>query len=243
MNPELSVIIPARNEAENLPDLVREIRDAVAQRLSVEIVCVDDGSEDDTVERLRSLRNDVPGLRIVRHANRCGQSRAVLTGVRHAGAPMIATLDGDGQNDPADLPAALDAWAEAVNDDAPLLVIGHRRARHDTWFRKMSSRLANGIRGRLLRDNSPDSGCGLKLFRREDYLRLPYFDHMHRFTPALMLREGGRVVTIPVNHRPRLKGRSNYGLHNRLWVGIVDLLGVRWLIKRNRRPRGIDEVE
>lgn len=242
MTPELSVVIPARNEARNLPDLIREIRDALGGRVSFEIVCVDDGSEDDTSEKLRSLRTDLPSLRIIRHDCSCGQSTAVLTGVRMARAPLVATLDGDGQNDPANLPAMLDEWRRRSADEAPLLIIGHRRARHDTWFRRFSSRVANGIRGRLLRDDTPDSGCGLKIFRRDDYLRLPYFDHMHRFTPALIIRDGGRVFSIPVNHRPRLEGRSNYGLHNRLWVGIVDLFGVRWLIKRSRRPGRIEEI-
>lgn len=243
MTPELSVVIPARNEAENLPDLAREIRQALGQRLPFEIICVDDGSGDDTVERLLAARAELPMLRIVRHARSCGQSTAVLTGVRYARAPIVATLDGDGQNDPADLPPALEAWRRDSGGPTPLLVIGHRRIRHDGWFRKLSSRVANGLRGRLLRDATPDSGCGLKVFERSVYLRLPYFDHMHRFTPALFIREGGRVQSVPVLHRPRLRGRSNYGLHNRLWVGIVDLFGVRWLIKRAKHPGGIEEVE
>lgn len=243
MNPELSVVIPARNEADNLPDLSREIRDALDGRVPFEIVCVDDGSRDDTVERLVAARSDVPMLRLIRHDRSCGQSTAVLTGVRHARAPLVATLDGDGQNDPGDLPAALETFRQTAGGASPLLVIGHRRARHDTWFRKLSSRVANGIRARFLRDDTPDSGCGLKVFERDVYLRLPYFDHMHRFTPALFIREGGRVVSVPVNHRPRLRGRSNYGLHNRLWVGIVDLFGVRWLIRRSRHPGRIEEVE
>lgn len=243
MHPELSVVIPARNEADNLPALVAEIRDALGDRVPFEIICVDDGSTDDTVERLLALREDLPSLRILGHDRSCGQSTAVLTGVRHARGDLIATLDGDGQNDPADLPAALEAWTREVEPELPLLIIGHRRTRHDNWFKRFSSRVANGVRGRLLADRTPDSGCGLKLFRREDYLRLPYFDHMHRFTPALMIREGGRVFSVPVNHRPRLKGRSNYGLHNRLWVGIVDLFGVRWLMRRSRRPGRTREIE
>lgn len=242
MDPKLSVVIPARNEAGNLPVLFDEIRRALDGRLPFEIVCVDDGSDDETPSELKGLLKQSGDLRVIRHDASCGQSTAVLSGVRASRAPLIATLDGDGQNDPADIPALLDAW-DAQRGDNPLLIIGHRTARHDTWLRRLSSRIANGVRGWLLGDRTPDSGCGLKVFRRADYLNLPYFDHMHRFTPALILRDGGRAVSVPVGHRPRREGKSKYGLHNRLWVGIVDLFGVRWLMRRSRRPGDVQELE
>lgn len=243
MTCELTIVIPARNEAANLPALVEEIQQALKERLQFEILCVDDGSDDDTPAVLRALKSEIPELRVIRHGSSCGQSTAVLTGVEHARSDLVATLDGDGQNDPADLPALLAAWNEIGDEKPPLLVNGHRRKRHDSWLRRISSKIANGVRSRMLRDNTSDSGCGIRVFRRRDYLRLPYFDHMHRFVPALIIRDGGRVVSVPVNHRPRIRGESKYGIHNRLWVGIVDLFGVRWLIKRSRRPQQIEEVE
>jgi len=243
MNPELSVVIPARNEAGNLPVLFDEIRRALDGRLPFEIVCVDDGSDDGTPAELRELKGRSDDLRVIRHGQSCGQSTAVLSGVRAARGRLIATLDGDGQNDPADIPALLDAWDQAREQSRPLLIIGHRTARHDTWLRRLSSRIANSVRGWLLGDRTPDSGCGLKVFRRADYLNLPYFDHMHRFTPALILRDGGRVESVAVGHRARREGKSKYGLHNRLWVGIVDLFGVRWLMRRSRRPNDVQELE
>lgn len=240
MKPELSVVIPARNESANLPGLIHEIRTALGERCSIEILVVDDGSDDDSPAVLAALKADVPELRVLRHSSSCGQSTAVLTGVTRAVAPLVATLDGDGQNDPADLPALLAAWDGDPDDGPPLVVNGHRRARHDSWLRRFSSRIANAVRRAILHDDTPDSGCGIRLFRRADFLRLPYFDHMHRFIPALIIRDGGQVLSVPVSHRPRTRGRSNYGIHNRLWVGLVDLIGVRWLIKRSRRP---DHVE
>lgn len=242
MDPKLSVVIPARNEAGNLAVLFDEIRRALDGRVVFEIICVDDGSNDDTPRELKSLLSAADDLRVLRHDVSCGQSTAVLSGVRAARGSLVATLDGDGQNDPANLPDLLDAWEGLRDEGRPLLIIGHRTARHDTWLRRLSSRIANGVRGWLLGDRTPDSGCGLKLFRRSDYLNLPYFDHMHRFTPALILRDGGRAVSVPVGHRPRREGKSKYGLHNRLWVGIVDLFGVRWLIRRSRRPGAIEEI-
>jgi dolichol-phosphate mannosyltransferase len=155
--------------------------------------------------------------------------------VRAARGTLVATLDGDGQNDPADIPALLARWeSEGGGADGPLLLAGWRATRNDTWLRRLSSRVANGVRGRLLGDGTPDTGCGLKLFAREDFLALPYFDHMHRFLPALVVRQGGRVVSVPVRHRPRTRGQSHYGVWNRLWVGIVDLAGVMWLRRRTR---------
>ncbi|BBK33348.1 dolichol-phosphate mannosyltransferase [Stella humosa] len=234
--PELAVVIPVRNEADNIAPLVAEIRAALAGRIPYEIVYVDDGSSDDTVQRIRALQATVPELRVVRHRASCGQSAAVRTGVRAARAPWIATLDGDGQNDPADIPGL---WAMATGPDAPPglgLVAGRRTKRRDTAAKRWASRIANGIRSRLLGDDTPDTGCGLKLFRRDEFLDLPGFDHMHRFLPALFIRRGQKVVSVPVNHRPRTQGRSNYGNLDRLLVSFGDLVGVMWLMRRGKRP-------
>ncbi len=236
---KLSVVIPAHDEAESLGPLVGEIRAALGRALDYEIVVVDDGSGDATPERLAALARDWPRLRTVRHATSRGQSFALATAVRAAAAPWVATLDGDGQNDPADIPrllAARDAaTAEGGKGAGPLLVAGYRKVRRDSWVKRASSRIANGVRGRLLGDRTPDTGCGLKLFEREAFLALPHFDHMHRFLPALFLRAGGRVISVEVGHRPRARGRSHYGMWDRLWVGIVDLAGVWWLIRRRER--------
>lgn len=233
---ELSVIIPMLNEAENAATLVHEVRDALEGRVDYEIIVVDDGSSDATFEILTGLRRSVPRLQPARHVQNYGQSAAIATGVRLARAPWVATLDGDGQNDPADIPSL---YASARQDarGAPLLVAGNRRKRHDGWLRRVSSRVANGVRQSVLRDACPDTGCGLKLFPRETFLRLPQFDHMHRFLPALFIRAGGQVVNVPVNHRPRVRGQSKYGVRNRLWVGLIDLAGVGWLQRRRLQPR------
>ncbi len=230
---DVSVVVPVRNEQDNILPLVAEIQAALGGIFRYEIIYVDDGSNDGTPARLQEATTRCPSLRVLRHRHSCGQSTALVTGIRAAQGPLIATLDGDGQNDPADIPALL---AVAQADGGALLVAGWRARRHDTWLRRFSSRIANGVRGRLLGDHTPDTGCGLKVFPRQLFLELPYFDHMHRFLPALFLRAGGRVESIPVNHRPRTRGTSKYGLHNRLWVGIVDLLGVRWLQARSRQP-------
>jgi dolichol-phosphate mannosyltransferase len=234
---ELSVVIPAHDEADNIGPLVDEVRAALEGAADYEIVVVDDGSTDATAERLEELARSFPRLVVTRHPASRGQSFAILTGVRTARSPWIATLDGDGQNDPQDirrLIGALDA-AAARGGRGPLLVAGYRRHRRDTWLKRLSSRVANGVRGRLLGDRTPDTGCGLKLFEREAFLRLPHFDHMHRFLPALFLGAGGRVVSVEVGHRPRKSGRSHYGMWDRLWAGIVDLCGVWWLIRRRER--------
>ncbi len=233
---DISLVIPVRNEAENIGPLIGEIRAALDGREDYEVIYVDDGSSDATPQRLAEAAREFPRLRVIRHRESCGQSTAVMTGVRAARASWIATLDGDGQNDPADIPKLLAALRAP---DAPVnlqLIGGHRRKRQDTWLKRISSRVANRVRARLLRDDTPDTGCGLKLFSREAFLRLPYFDHMHRFLPALIQRAGGRVLSIEVHHRPRSRGVSNYGLHNRLWVGIVDMFGVMWLQRRARIP-------
>jgi len=237
---ELSIVIPVRNEAPNIAPLVAEIRAALDGRIAYEIIYVDDGSSDRTAEEIERLRRDFPALRLVRHRARAGQSAAVRSGVKAALAPWIATLDGDGQNDPADLPR-LWAMALAQPDAARLLIAGQRARRRDSAVKRYSSRIANGVRRRALGDETPDTGCGLKLFSRALYLDLPFFDHQHRFLPALVLREGGRVVSVPVNHRPRERGTSNYGTLDRLWVGITDLVGVMWLKRRAGRAVVQDE--
>ncbi|HJU20825.1 MAG TPA: glycosyltransferase family 2 protein [Stellaceae bacterium] len=232
---DLSVVIPVQNEAENIAPLVSEIRAALDGFLCYEIVVVDDGSGDGTADEVLRLARAMPQLRLLRHRENCGQSAAIRTGVKAARAPWIATLDGDGQNDPADIPR-LWQLAQQGPPGAMLLVNGHRQNRRDTWSKRRASRIANAVRRRLLHDDTPDTGCGLKLFPRALFLDLPYFDHMHRFMPALVLREGGSVRSIPVNHRPRRRGVSKYGLLDRLGVGVVDLFGVLWLQRRAARP-------
>jgi dolichol-phosphate mannosyltransferase len=236
----LSIVIPVRNEAPNIAPLVGEIRAALDGLLDYEIVYVDDGSEDGTAAAVAALRARVPSLRLLRHARRAGQSAAIRTGVKAARASWIATLDGDGQNDPADIPRL---WGMAQTDAAPdrLLLAGRRAKRRDSAIKRYSSRIANAVRRRLLGDDTPDTGCGLKLFRRDLFLVLPFFDHCHRFLPALVLREGGRVISVPVNHRPRERGKSKYGTFDRLWVGIVDLFGMMWLKHRTADPGVIPE--
>lgn len=232
----LTVVVPVRNEQDNIAPLVSEIAAALTGRAEFEIVYVNDGSTDATLSNLRALQAQFPMLRVITHRQSCGQSQAVTTGVRAARHEWIATLDGDGQNDPADIPALLDRLADPAQPAHLELLAGWRTRRDDSWLRRFSSRVANGVRSRLLRDATPDTGCGLKLFARETYMALPNFDHMHRFLPALVLRNGGAVVSVPVRHRPRERGASKYGLHNRLWVGIVDLFGVAWLQRRVRLP-------
>jgi dolichol-phosphate mannosyltransferase len=227
---QISVVIPVCNVAENVGPLAREIHAALTAYQPSEIIFVDDGSTDGTVAALQAERiAGIPELRIIQHQQRSGQSTAVCTGVRVARAEWIATLDGDGQNDPADIPSLI----AAQRGDAELrLVMGNRTTRRDTWLRRLSSRVANGVRGSMLRDGTPDTGCGIKVFHRETFLDLPRFNHMHRFLPALFQRAGAKVISVPVAHRPRTRGTSKYGLNNRLWVGIVDLFGVMWLIRR-----------
>lgn len=222
---DISVVIPVCNEVDNVGPLAREIVVALSDR-EFEIIFVDDGSTDDTAAAVRALRKDIPQVRLLSHSFRSGQSAAVCSGVRHARAEWIATLDGDGQNDPVDIPKLYEARHSAE------LVMGNRTQRRDTWLRHAQSRVANGVRGRLLGDGTPDTGCGIKVMRREVFMDLPRFDHMHRFLPALFLRAGARVVSVPVAHRPRERGTSKYGLFDRLWVGIVDIFGVMWLRRR-----------
>ncbi|MCS6855281.1 MAG: glycosyltransferase [Elioraea sp.] len=234
--PLLSVVVPVRNEGPNIAPLIAEIRTAVAPLGRYEIVYVDDGSTDETAAEL--AREAAAGdLVRRRHRVSCGQSAAIATGVKAARGTWIVTLDGDGQNDPADIPRLFAlALAEADRDPSPILVAGHRVRRKDTRVKRITSRIANAVRARLLGDATPDTGCGLKVFRRADFLDLPRFDHMHRFLPALFLRAGGRVLSVPVNHRPRLRGRSNYGVFDRASVALFDLIGVMWLQRRGKRP-------
>jgi dolichol-phosphate mannosyltransferase len=233
----LSVVVPVRNEEDNIAPLISEIRAALDGVVDYEIIYVNDGSTDATPQRLAEIKQTCPQLRVIRHEKSCGQSTAVRSGVKAAKGDWIATLDGDGQNDPADIPKLIKALEPGVE-----LVGGNRRhARRDTWIKRISSIIANGVRSRMLSDSTPDTGCGLKLFSREVFLDLPYFDHMHRFLPALVIRRGGRVVSVPANHRPRERGVSNYGTLDRLMVGIVDLFGVMWLQRRAKRPEAREE--
>ena len=234
---QLSVVVPVRNEQDNVESLISEINAALQSVIQHEIVYVDDGSTDATYAKLKELQNQYPQLRIVRHAKSCGQSTAVRTGVKFAQYDWVATLDGDGQNNPADIPKLLSALDEGVE-----LVGGNRRqSRRDTWVKRMSSVIANTVRSNMLRDDTPDTGCGLKLFSRAAFLDLPYFDHMHRFLPALIKRRGGKVVSVHVGHRNREHGQSNYGTLDRLMVGIVDLFGVAWLQRRAKIPQVIED--
>jgi dolichol-phosphate mannosyltransferase len=228
--PEISVVIPVCNEAENVGPLAQEIATALQGR-AFEVLFVDDGSTDATASAVQAVRNSIPQVRLLRHSFRSGQSAAVTSGVRHARADWVGTLDGDGQNDPADLPKLLAARLKAENADVALFQ-GHRTTRKDTGFRKLQSRIANGVRSKMLGDGTPDTGCGIKLLHRLTYLELPKFDHMHRFLPALFQRAGAKVISVPVNHRARSRGTSKYGMLDRLWVGIVDIFGVLWLRKR-----------
>jgi len=231
---DLSVVIPAYNEAESIPLLVDEVCNCRETVVNYEISVVDDCSSDNTLEALQSSRRQHPRLRVLHHGSRSGQSAAICSGVQAARAQLIATLDGDGQNDPVDIMNLYRAM-ERMQDDL-LLVAGYRRQRRDTWLKRFSSRVANRVRAAILKDATPDTGCGLKVFSRATFLALPQFDHMHRFLPALVVRQGGTVLSVDVRHRPRERGKSKYGLHNRLWVGIVDLLGVWWLQRRGFRP-------
>lgn len=225
----ISVVVPVFNEAGNIRPLADEIRDAVEGRMDYELVFVDDGSIDGTAEEIEAVMRDNANVLLQRHERNRGQSAAVRTGVKAAGANTIVVLDGDGQNDPGDIPMLVD---QLCKEPTLSLVIGERRGRRDSWLRRLSSRIANGVRSRLLGDGISDTGCGIKAFYRDEFLDLPSFDHMHRFIPALVKINGGNVLSVPVSHRPRLEGQSKYGVNNRLWVGIVDMLGVKWLQKR-----------
>lgn len=239
---QYSVVIPCYNEAGNIAHLVAEVVAASGAGDHYEIILVDDASTDDTLEVLQHLMATEPRLRVLRHALNRGQSAALCSGVTAARGHWIATLDGDGQNDPSDVPALLAKAINEQNPAAPVVVCGHRTQRRDTFVRRLSSKVANAVRSRALHDATPDTGCGLKVFARATFMALPHFNHMHRFLPALVQRMGGRAVSVPVNHRPRLHGQSKYGVANRLWVGIVDLFGVSWLIARRFRLSAVQEI-
>lgn len=232
----LSIVVPVRNESENVLPLVEEIYAALDGGPAFEVIYVNDGSDDDTAAKLAEAAARFAGFRSIAHEESCGQSAAIWTGVRAATGTWIVTLDGDGQNDPADIPALTEIALAAGEGGALHMVAGIRRRRRDTWLKRLSSRIANRVRQSLLKDGVSDTGCGLKVVRRDAFLELPFFDHMHRFLPALIIRGGGEVRCVEVNHRPRLRGTSNYGLFDRLWVGIIDLLGVAWLQRRAKRP-------
>jgi dolichol-phosphate mannosyltransferase len=237
--PELSVVVPVHNERDNIVPLLSEIAAALRGRSEFEIVYVDDASKDDSLAVLSAAKAQFPELRVVRHLQQSGQSTAVRNGVKAARGSWIATLDGDGQNDPADIPKLV-----AMRDASPgsiKMFAGWRVERKDSGSKRWASKFANAIRARLLRDDTPDTGCGIKLFERAAFLDLPYFDHMHRYLPALMQRAGWQVRSVPVNHRPRGAGQSKYNNLNRALVGIADLRGVAWLIRRSRRT-GVEEV-
>lgn len=233
--PDLSVVIPVQNEEENIRLLIDEVRQALDGVLDYELIYVNDGSSDSTLEILEEVRTGFPSLYVISHESGVGQSTAVRTGIINARSPVIATLDGDGQNDPADIPALYDTLIKHA-DAGVVLVNGYRKKRKDTYIKRVSSRLANGIRGWLLDDDTPDTGCGLKVFSREAYLEIPFFDHLHRFLPAMMINGGGKVMSVEVNHRERQLGSSHYGFFDRLWVGVFDIMGVIWLKSRTTYP-------
>jgi dolichol-phosphate mannosyltransferase len=235
--PELSVVVPVFNEQDNVAPLIHEITTSLRGNPLLgdggfEIVYVDDNSRDETLAKLQQLKRAVPELRVLHHAVQSGQSTAVRTGVKAARGRWIATLDGDGQNDPADIPKLL---AERQRSPGEVkLFAGWRTQRKDTGSKRWASKIANAIRSRMLRDDTPDTGCGIKLFEREAFLDLPWFNHMHRYLPALMQRAGWKTVSVPVNHRARSTGVSKYNNLNRALVGIADLRGVAWLIRRGK---------
>lgn len=228
---DLSVIIPVYNEVDNVAALYQEIKGVLSSADYVfEVIFVDDGSTDGTGDCLKQLTTTEPNLRLLQHKTNYGQSAAILSGSKKARHEVLVTLDGDGQNDPADIPILLNYFKNNA------VVLGNRKKRDDTWLRRLSSRIGNGVRRRLLKDGCRDTGCSLKIFPREAFLALPYFNHFHRFLPALFMRAGYQVINVEVNHRPRWHGVSKYGVMNRLFVGIHDVMGVRWLLKRPCAP-------
>jgi dolichol-phosphate mannosyltransferase len=237
----VSIVVPVRNEAENIAPVIAEIAAALDGRWNYEIIYVNDGSTDATAERLAVTMESRPNLRQIRHATSGGQSAAVRSGVRAARGAIVATLDGDGQNNPAFLPALVSAIEQGGERTG--LAAGQRVGRKDTGFKKLQSRIANKVRSAILHDGTRDTGCGLKAFRRDVFLALPYFDGLHRFLPALVRREGYDIVYVDVVDRPRHSGVSNYGFFDRLWIGIMDLAGVWWLIRRKKPTPVATEVK
>lgn len=228
----ITVVVPVHNEQDNIEPLIKEIIAVSNQVIISEIIYIDDGSTDKTFAVLEKLHSNIPILRVIRHKQKTGQSAAFMTGVRAAGNDLVVLMDGDGQNDPRDIAALYEIYSHESAYNQKLMVAGQRKKRQDNLIRRLSSRLANKIRSSILQDNIRDTGCSLKLIRREDYIRLPYFDHMHRYLPALLKRDGVKILTADVSHRPRERGISKYGFWDRLWVGITDLAGVRWLLWR-----------
>lgn len=239
---DVTVVVPVKDEADNVAPLISEIEQALSGAHDYEIVYVDDGSTDGTRAALQGLRKTVPTLRVMVHERNSGQSAAIRTGVRAAKGRLIVTLDGDAQNDPADIPALLAAFDDTADPNLRM-VAGQRRKRQDSYAKRWASRWANRIRQWALADNTRDTGCGLKVFSKEAFFELPYFDHMHRFLPALMQRQGYTVKLVDVNHRHRLRGQSKYGVLDRALVSISDLLGVMWLRRRCRLPGATTELE
>ncbi len=237
----ISIVIPAYNEAESIVPLVTEIAQATKSLPVKEIIVVDDGSTDTMVAALTALKLSVPQLRVLHHLARSGQSTAIRTGVQQATSPLIVTMDGDGQNDPADVAALYVIYQQHETANPRTLVAGQRLKRQDNLLRVFSSRVANGVRAAILNDGVRDTGCGLKLFRRDDFLELPFFNHLHRFIPVLMRAKGVNIVLVDVSHRPRTLGQSKYGVWNRVWVGIADMFGVRWIVGRLKPPVGVRE--
>lgn len=231
----LSLVIPAMNEEANIATLLTEALGVMRDYPGFEVVLVDDGSHDQTLDSaIRAARSLGGRLVTVRHEQSIGQSGALATGIRHARSRLIVTMDGDGQNDPADIPALLQKANTIRASD--FCIAGYRKNRKDTAWKRFQSRLANRVRDALLHDGVPDTGCGLKLFPRSTFLKLPWFDHAHRFIPALVRGIGGEIAVVEVNHRPRTAGTSKYNAWNRTWAGILDLLGVLWLLHRTRTP-------
>jgi len=227
----ISIVIPVHNEANNIRGLINEIK-MLSLNYPYEIIVVDDGSNDNTFIVLSEIKKNTPQLKIIRHKERYGQSAAIITGVMHARGELIVTMDGDGQNDPSDIPKLISIL---LNDKTCRMVIGYRKKRNDSLWRIISSKIANYVRSFLLKDNVPDTGCGLKAFYKSDFMTFPLFDHMHRFLPVLIKMRGGNVISAEVNHRPRKYGRSSYGTLDRLWAGIIDLIGVYWLGLRSKK--------
>jgi glycosyltransferase involved in cell wall biosynthesis len=241
----ISVVIPAKDELENIQPLVDEIYAAMSQmtpeQKDFEIIYVDDGSTDGTFDEIVRLKNEGrTALKVLKHANSVGQSTAIHSGIKAASGELIITLDADGQNNPADIPNLL-AEAYKLPQGSDFCIAGYRKNRKDTAWYRFQSKLANGIRARLLDDGTPDTGCGLKIFPKATFLQLPYFDHMHRFIPALIRRLQGKIVVVEVHHRDRQAGVSKYNLWNRLWVGIVDMFGVMWLQRRVKIARVVEQ--
>ena len=238
----VSIVIPAKDERENIQPLVDEIYAALAEQPDFEIIYIDDGSTDGTFEEIvRIKKSGRSELRVLKHEQSVGQSTAVYSGIKAAKGGLIITLDADGQNDPADIPGML-TKAQQFNSGEHFCIAGYRKNRKDTSWYRFQSRLANKVRASLLGDGTPDTGCGLKIFPKATFLQLPYFDHMHRFIPALVCRLQGEIVVSEVNHRNRHAGVSKYNMWNRLWVGIIDMFGVMWLQRRAKHPKVLEEA-